>query len=125
MQSGRKNIAFIGVASKGSPEFFERYKGCCSAVKAAGLEVSENLQFDLQPDWIFYFAVGMLALFAWIKLIYTRFTLDILGSTINYQLSLRLYNNANVVQRRVSLLVLVFYFLNLSLYLLLVFEYFE
>ena len=46
LQSGRKNIAFIGDASKGSPEFFERYKGCCSAVKAAGLDVSANLQID-------------------------------------------------------------------------------
>ena len=43
---GRKNIAFIGDASKGSPEFFERYKGCCKAIKSANLTVSKQLQLN-------------------------------------------------------------------------------
>lgn len=43
---GRKNIAFIGGATKGSPEFFDRYKGACSAIKKNGLKVNSKLQID-------------------------------------------------------------------------------
>lgn len=43
---GRKNIAFIGGASRGSPEFFDRYKGSCKAIEQAGLNVNPKLQID-------------------------------------------------------------------------------
>ena len=90
-----------------------------------GFPFSENLNIDLCPDWIFYFTIGMIALFAWIKLIYPRFTFDIIGGTVNYQLTLRLFNNANIVQKRISFIFSVFYLLSFSVYLFLLFEYFE
>ena len=43
---GRKNIAFIGGANQGSPEFFDRYRGSCDAIKKAGLQVNTKLQID-------------------------------------------------------------------------------
>lgn len=43
---GRKNIAFVGGASKGSPEFFDRYKGSCAAIESAGLKTNPKLQID-------------------------------------------------------------------------------
>jgi DNA-binding LacI/PurR family transcriptional regulator len=43
---GRKQIAFVGGASKGSPEFFDRYKGSCHAIEKAGLVVNAKLQID-------------------------------------------------------------------------------
>lgn len=46
IQLKRKNIAFIGGASKRSPEFFDRYKGACSAIKSAKLKVNSQLQID-------------------------------------------------------------------------------
>lgn len=46
IQLGRKNIAFIGGATKGSPEFMDRYKGSCFAIEQAGLEVNKKLQID-------------------------------------------------------------------------------
>ncbi|MDH5433700.1 MAG: LacI family DNA-binding transcriptional regulator [Gammaproteobacteria bacterium] len=42
----RKNIAFIGNASKRSPEFFDRYKGARKAIKEADLLVEPKLQID-------------------------------------------------------------------------------
>lgn len=96
-----------------------------AAKEVISFPFSENLNLDLNPDWIFYFAIGMIALFAWIKLIYTRFTFDIFGATVNYQLSLRLFNNANIVQKRISLIFSGLYFLSLSVYLFLIFEIFE
>ncbi|MCF8381413.1 MAG: DUF4271 domain-containing protein [Bacteroidales bacterium] len=85
---------------------------------------SENVNPGLQPDWIFYFSIGIITLFAWIKLVYRQLTYDIIVSTVNYQLSLRLFKNANIAQKRISLVYSVFYFLNFSVYLFLIFEFF-
>ena len=46
IKKNRKNIAFIGGASKRSPEFFDRYKGSCTAIADAGLTVNPMLQID-------------------------------------------------------------------------------
>ena len=46
ISKGRKNIAFIGGASLRCPEFFDRYKGSCKALKKAGLNVNSKLQID-------------------------------------------------------------------------------
>ncbi|NVJ48805.1 MAG: LacI family DNA-binding transcriptional regulator [Gammaproteobacteria bacterium] len=43
---GRQKIAFIGGASEGSPEFFDRYKGSCQAQQDAQLPVRRSLQVD-------------------------------------------------------------------------------
>ena len=43
---GRQRIAFIGNASLRSPEFFERYQGYCTALRAAGLAPETALQVD-------------------------------------------------------------------------------
>jgi DNA-binding LacI/PurR family transcriptional regulator len=43
---GRRRIAFIGTASPGCPEFFDRYRGHCEALQAAGIEVRPQAQVD-------------------------------------------------------------------------------
>jgi len=43
---GRQNIAFLGSADPHCPEFEQRYRGYCQALKAAGHEVRQELQFD-------------------------------------------------------------------------------
>ncbi len=43
---GRKKIAFIGDASIGAPELFDRYKGSCKAIEEAGIKVNSHLQID-------------------------------------------------------------------------------
>ncbi len=43
----RKKIAFIGEISTGSPEFRDRYHGCCKAIEENnGLSADSNIQFD-------------------------------------------------------------------------------
>jgi alanine racemase len=46
IQHGRRQIAFLGTASSGSPEFLDRYKGCCQAQVDAGITVNKSLQVD-------------------------------------------------------------------------------
>ena len=43
---GRRRIAFIGDASPHCPEFFDRYRGHCEALAAAGVEVVPALQVE-------------------------------------------------------------------------------
>lgn len=47
---GHKRIAFVGGISEGSPEFKRRYEGYYSALQAAGLPVSEDLQADAETS---------------------------------------------------------------------------
>jgi len=46
IELGRKNIAFLGGASAGSPEFFDRYNGSLKAIKEANLKLNKKLQID-------------------------------------------------------------------------------
>jgi DNA-binding LacI/PurR family transcriptional regulator len=43
---GRRRIAFLGHASPHRPEFYDRYRGHCEALRAAGLEPDPALQVD-------------------------------------------------------------------------------
>lgn len=43
---GRRHIAFVGQAGKGSPEFLDRYRGHKAALKEAGLDISSGRHVD-------------------------------------------------------------------------------
>ena len=43
---GRKNIAFLGGVTTGSPEFLDRYNGCRSAIETSRLLYNPKLQFE-------------------------------------------------------------------------------
>lgn len=43
---GRQRVAFLGSASRGYPEFLDRYRGCEAALQAAGLALDPALQVD-------------------------------------------------------------------------------
>ena len=45
---GHKRIAFLGDASNCYPEFFDRYRGCDAALRAAGTALDPQLQVDAQ-----------------------------------------------------------------------------
>lgn len=86
---------------------------------------TDLLNRDLSPDWILIISIFVLAIFAWINVIYTRFIGNIFKSTVNYQVSQRLYNDPNLVQKRISSLFVVIYFITGGLYLFLVYDYFS
>jgi DNA-binding LacI/PurR family transcriptional regulator len=50
LQSGRREIAFIGTADPGFQEFHDRWRGYCRALRAAGIEPDPALQVDADPS---------------------------------------------------------------------------
>lgn len=46
IKQGKKQFAFLGTASNSAPEFFDRYKGHCQALKDHGFVVNEKAQFN-------------------------------------------------------------------------------
>jgi len=50
LSKGRRKIAFIGSADPGCPEFLERWRGYCRALRAAGIEPDETLRVDSGPS---------------------------------------------------------------------------
>lgn len=59
--NGRRRIAFIGQASSHYPEFDDRYRGSCTAQRAAGIEPDPALVVDaLNTQQAGYDAVGVL-----------------------------------------------------------------
>src|SRR3982750_3216013 len=50
LQQGRRTIAFVGTAEPGYPEFLERWRGYCRALRAAGIEPDETLCVNADPS---------------------------------------------------------------------------
>lgn len=50
IQRGRRRIAFLGDASSHYPEFFERYRGCDSALREVGASMLPQLQVDAESS---------------------------------------------------------------------------
>jgi DNA-binding LacI/PurR family transcriptional regulator len=50
LQEGRRKIAFIGTAEPGYPEFLDRWRGYCRALRASGNEPDEQLRADAEPS---------------------------------------------------------------------------
>ena len=50
LQAGRRRIAFVGTAEPGYPEFLDRWRGYCRALRASGMEPDERLRVDAEPS---------------------------------------------------------------------------
>ncbi|MES2119050.1 MAG: LacI family DNA-binding transcriptional regulator [Pseudomonadota bacterium] len=50
LSKGRRKIAFIGSADPGCPEFLERWRGYCRALRAARIEPDDSLRVDSGPS---------------------------------------------------------------------------
>jgi DNA-binding LacI/PurR family transcriptional regulator len=50
LQQGRRAIAFVGTAEPGYPEFLERWRGYCRALRAGGIDPDQRLLVNADPD---------------------------------------------------------------------------
>lgn len=86
---------------------------------------SSDINREMAPDWILYFSIVILAIIAWIRLIYTKFIVNIFKSSVNYQLSLKVYQEPGIIKKRIFLFLNVFYLLTTGILVYLVFDYFK
>ena len=50
LKQGRRNIAFVGTATAAYPEFLERWRGYCDALRSAGIEPDDRLRVMAEPS---------------------------------------------------------------------------
>ena len=85
---------------------------------------TEALKRDIQPNWILYITLILLISVAWIRLIYTKFILNIFKSTVNYSTAQKLFTDPGIVQKRVSMVLHFIYLISGGLYIYLLFDSF-
>ena len=50
LETGKRRIAFIGTAQLAYPEFLDRWRGYCRALREAGIEPDQRLRIDAEPS---------------------------------------------------------------------------
>ena len=50
VKCGRRAIAFVGTANDANPEFLDRWRGYCRALRSKGIEPDEQLRTDADPS---------------------------------------------------------------------------
>ena len=71
----------------------------------------------ISPDWIFWTFIIIIFLFLWIRVFYRKYMGLLFGSTVSYQISSKLFNERNVLTRRVSFVLNFVYTLSLSMFI--------
>ncbi len=84
-----------------------------------------NMIMDKTPDWFFFIIIVAVLSLAWVKLIYTKFVFDFISSVFNYNISVKIYNEAGIVRKRVGYYLNILYLLTGSLYLFAISRYFD
>jgi hypothetical protein len=99
--SGKPDPVFLSEDSSASSDF----------------PVSSDINRNLTPDWVLYFLIAFLVALAWIRLIYTKFIVNIFKSTFNFQLAVKVFNEPGIIQKRIFTILNVFYYLSTAIFL--------
>ncbi|MFW5821166.1 MAG: DUF4271 domain-containing protein [Bacteroidota bacterium] len=99
------------------------------------LETEENGNFSyrepadinrgLTPDWVLYFTIVALSILAWLKLIYLKFVVNLFRSSLDYQLSIKVFQDPGLIQKRIFVFLNFFYYLTAGVFIYLVLDYFN
>ncbi|MFW5819782.1 MAG: DUF4271 domain-containing protein [Bacteroidota bacterium] len=86
---------------------------------------AEDINRTLTPDWVLYFSVAFLIVLAWLRLIYSKFIVNIFKSALNYQLAIKIFNAPGIIQKKIFSFLNVLYYLTTGIFLYLVLDYFR
>jgi|GEM_PF-4473244 len=67
-------------------------------------------------DWIFWFIIGSLATFAWIKIFFGKIISATLSACINSQITNRLYRESNSLSMKISFALSILFSFNLAIF---------
>lgn len=82
-----------------------------------------NLRHEAGFSWLPAILISTLFIFSWIKLMYYKYVLQVLGATVNYQVSNRLFRERNVLIRNMSLGLNTIFAINTGLLIFYLFKY--
>ncbi|MBE0655739.1 MAG: DUF4271 domain-containing protein [Bacteroidales bacterium] len=96
-----------------------------SSEKAGNYPLSPDLQRELTPDWVLYFILGFLMVLAWLRVIYTKFIVNIFRAAFDFQLAQKVFREAGIVQWRIFAFLNIFYYFSTGTFFYLVLNYFN
>lgn len=88
-------------------------------------KIAEDITRELTPDWILYFSIASLIVLAWLRLIYSKFIINIFKSALNYQLAIKVFNAPGLIQKRIFIFLNIFYYLTTGIFIYLALDYFR
>lgn len=77
------------------------------------------------PDWYFLLIVALIISLAWIKIIFEKHIINFLSSSINYQVSLKVFNDAGIVRKRLGYILNSIYLISVGMYMFALSGYFR
>jgi hypothetical protein len=80
---------------------------------------------EIIPAWYFYSVLSIVFLIAFIRTFYYKFVIEYFSSSVSYQLSLKVLNDAGIIRKRLGLLLNLVYLLSGGLYLYTILNYFD
>lgn len=82
-------------------------------------------RFTTSTDWVFWTFVIMAFLFVWIQIFYRKYMVNLFNSVFSFQASSRLFNEKNLLARRVSVVLNFIYTISISLVIFRITQYFN
>jgi len=80
-------------------------------------------RFQVNTDWIFWTYIIIALLFLWIQVFYRKYFTSLFNSSVSYHMSFKLFNEKNILARRVSVVLNFIYAVSLSLVIYKLFQY--
>ncbi|MFO7655764.1 MAG: DUF4271 domain-containing protein [Bacteroidales bacterium] len=100
----------------------ESYRDSVATIPVIQFEKRQTAFFkerlELNIDWVFWIFIIVAFLFIWIQLFYRKYVVNLFNSVVSFQASSKLYNEKNIVIRRVSLVLNFIFVISISLLLL-------
>jgi len=87
--------------------------------------ISRDISFERIDDWYLMMVIGVLILLAWLRAAYPKYMDTIFTSSYNYNAASKAYSEKTIVQKRISFLFNLFYFINGSLFFLEVYRHYN
>lgn len=86
--------------------------------------IEGKLRYKSEMNWLVIVLLSALFIFSWVKVLYQKYILQIVGSVIDYQISSRLFRERNIFFRNVSIGLNFIFALNLGLLIYYILDYY-
>jgi hypothetical protein len=86
--------------------------------------IEGNIRAESNMNWIVLTVLTSLFIFSWIKSTYEKFIVQMVSGIINYQVSVRLFHERNILFRNVSFALHATFYINLGLFIFYLIENF-